>query len=66
MNITVNGDLRDVTPDTTVVALIETLHLKPALTAVQLNEVILSKEDLPTTFLSDGDKVELIRIVGGG
>lgn len=66
MNITVNGELRDVTPDTTVVALIETLRLKPALTAVQLNEVILNKNDLSTTLLSDGDTVELIRIVGGG
>ncbi|MDP7639034.1 MAG: sulfur carrier protein ThiS [Candidatus Hydrogenedentes bacterium] len=66
MNVTVNGDLRDVTPDTTVVALMETLSLKPALTAVQLNEVILSKEDLSTTLLSEGDRLELIRIVGGG
>jgi sulfur carrier protein len=66
MNVTVNGDPRDVTPDTTVVALMEALSLKPALTAVQLNDLILSKEDLPTTLLSEGDRLELIRIVGGG
>lgn len=66
MNVTINGDARDVTPDTTVGTLMDTLNLKPALTAVQLNEVILDKDDLPTTFLSEGDRVELIRIVGGG
>jgi sulfur carrier protein len=66
MNVTINGNTRDVTPDTTVVALMDTLNLKPALTAVQLNGVILNKDNLPTTFLSEGDHVELIRIVGGG
>lgn len=66
MNITVNGALRDITPDTTVAALIAQLNLKPELTAVQLNDTILPRGEAAQTMLSEGDTVELIRIVGGG
>ena len=66
MNITVNGEPRDVQPDTSLRALIESLSLKPELTAVQLNETIVHRDDVGVTMLSDGDVVELIRVVGGG
>lgn len=66
MKIEVNGNPRDVTPDTTVAALIRELNLKPELTAVQLNETILQREEAGDTVLHEGDVVELIRIVGGG
>lgn len=66
MNITVNGEPRDVQPDTSLRALIELLSLKLELTAVQLNETIVHREDVGATMLADGDVVELIRVVGGG
>ncbi len=66
MNITLNGEPRDVQPDTSVRSLIESLSLKPELTAVQLNETIVHRDDVGATMLSDGDVVELIRVVGGG
>lgn len=66
MNITVNGEPRDVQPDMSIRSLIESLSLKPELTAVQLNETIVHRDDLHATMLSDGDIVELIRVVGGG
>jgi sulfur carrier protein len=66
MVITVNGDRRDVTPDTTLARLIESLGMKPQLCAAQLNERIVPKQELGTTVLTAGDVVELIRIVGGG
>ena len=66
MNITLNGEARDVQPDTSIRSLIESLSLKPELTAVQLNEAIVPRDDVGATMLSDGDVVELIRVVGGG
>jgi len=66
MNITVNGELRDVQADMSIRLLIESLSLKPELTAVQLNEMIVPRDDVGATMLSDGDVVELIRVVGGG
>ena len=66
MNITVNGESRDVTPDTSLVGLIETLGLKRELTAVQRNDDIIHRDDLDSTPLLEGDVIELIRVVGGG
>lgn len=66
MYITVNGESRDVTPDTSLVGLIEALGLKRELTAVQRNDDIIHKDDLDSTPLLEGDVIELIRVVGGG
>lgn len=66
MNITVNGETRDLAPDTTVSALLDTLGLSPKTTVVQRNDDILVQEEHQTTLLVDGDTVELIRFVGGG
>ena len=66
MQITLNGELRDVDADTNLIDLMTSLGLKPRLTAVQRNDDIINKEDHATTILLDGDHVELIRIVGGG
>ena len=66
MQITLNGEPRDVTAGTTVRALVDSLHVKPELTAVQLNDRVLPREDFAATQVSEGDVVEVIRVVGGG
>lgn len=66
MQITLNGELRDVDHDATIVSLMISLGLKPELTAVQRNDEIIDKKDHADTILLDGDRIELIRIVGGG
>lgn len=66
MNVTVNGEARDVTPGTDLLGLIESLGLKLELTAVQHNDDIVHRDEVAGTSLSEGDRVELIRVVGGG
>ena len=66
MQITINGEVRDVEPDTTLLSLMQFLGLKPELTAVQRNDEIIDKKDHSDTILIEGDHVELIRVVGGG
>lgn len=66
MNVTVNGETRDIAPDATVMALIRELRLKPELVAAQLNDIILTREEFDETALAESDVLELIRIVGGG
>ncbi len=66
MQITINGELRDVDPDTTLLNLMKSLGLKPELTAVQRNDEIIDKKEHSDTILLEGDHVELIRVVGGG
>ena len=66
MHLTVNGEARDVPEEVTLVGLMQSLGLKPELTAVQRNDDIVSRDEHATTVLLEGDTIELIRIVGGG
>jgi len=42
------------------------LGVDPRAVAVELNERILERSELSATTLSDGDVVEIVRMVGGG
>lgn len=66
MQITVNGESRDVAPDTTVQALVESFGLDGKTVVVQRNEDIVERGDYAATLLEDGDNLDLIRFVGGG
>lgn len=66
INITVNGEFRAMLPDSTVLSLLEALGLNPRAVAVELNGEILGRDDFAGTKLSGGDRVELVRFVGGG
>lgn len=65
MKVTVNGDLRDLSDGTTVVALLEQLKLLPRSVAVELNRRLLRSEKYGTA-LNDGDAIEIVTFVGGG
>ena len=66
MTITVNGSERECASGTSLKGLIESCQLKPEITAAQVNDTIVQREDYASHVLEDGDAVELIRIVGGG
>jgi sulfur carrier protein len=66
MEITVNGTAKDVPEGLSLLALIETLQLNPDTTIVELNRSVVEKKTYPALTLSPGDKLELVRIVGGG
>ncbi len=66
MLITVNGEPREVEENLTLLALMEEVGVKPEITAAQRNEEIVDPKAVSSTFLLEGDAVELIRIVGGG
>lgn len=64
--LTLNGEPHDSQDAATVAALIESLELRPEQVAVELNRVIVSRSDYPTTVLNDGDQLEVVTFVGGG
>ena len=66
INITVNGESRAMLPDSTVLSLLEALGLNPRAVAVELNGDILGRERFAETPLAEGDRLELVRFVGGG
>ena len=66
MTISVNGKPMDVEPGLTVEALLTLLNVKREYTAVAVNREVTPKSDYAVLKLSEGDKVEIVRPMGGG
>lgn len=66
IKIVLNGKAREIAENTTVLGLLNELDIKPQGIAVELNLEIVSKSKFAETVLKDGDKVEIVRMVGGG
>ena len=65
MKLTINGESREVAAGT-VLSLLEELGLHPQGTVVERNRQIVDREAFRDTDLSEGDVLELVRLVGGG
>lgn len=65
MNITVNGEPRDLPTGETVRALVARYNLTPEKVAIELNRRLLRSEKYDTV-LQDGDEIEIVTFVGGG
>jgi sulfur carrier protein len=66
VTITVNGKTMDVEPGLTVDGLLTLLKVKREYTAVAVNREVTPRSDYGTVKLSEGDKVEIVRPMGGG
>ena len=64
--VTVNGQSMDVPAGLTVDGLLSHLSIKREYTAVAVNREITPKGEYATLTLKDGDKVEIVRPMGGG
>ena len=65
MTIRVNGQDREVSEGTTVLALIEQHNLTPQKVAIELNRRLLRTEKYDTV-LKPNDEIEIVTFVGGG
>ena len=66
MQITVNGEPRQVAENTTVAALLEELNLAGRPVAVEVNLELVPRAAHADHCLSDGDRLEIVTLVGGG
>ncbi|MDZ4804912.1 MAG: sulfur carrier protein ThiS [Candidatus Eisenbacteria bacterium] len=66
IGIQVNGAAEIVDPGTTPADLLSRLGLEGSGIAVAVNDIVVRQNELGTLVLSDGDRVEIIRAVGGG
>lgn len=66
MQITVNGEAKDVAQDLTVRGLIELLGLTDGPVAVERNREIVPRAEHLTTQLAERDTIEIVHLVGGG
>lgn len=65
MVLTVNGELYT-TDCMTVIDLLRELRIVPETVAVEVNLSIVRRKDFSTSYLHEGDSVEIVNFVGGG
>ncbi|GHD28618.1 sulfur carrier protein ThiS [Streptomyces galbus] len=66
MNVSVNGEPREVAPGTALDAVVRSLTAAPSGVAAALNETVVPRAQWPATPLSEGDRVEVLTAVQGG
>jgi len=66
MNVTINGESRDVPAGLTVAALLSHLGLATERVAIERNLEILPRAQWETTRVLPGDRYEIVHFVGGG
>ena len=69
--ITLNGQMETIPPDTTMTDLLRQTEARfkialAAPVAVEINQRIIRRADWPTTVIQPGDRVDIIQLVGGG
>ena len=66
MKITVNGRLREAVDHSTIADLLEQLDLSARHVAVEVNDEVVPKTSHHQHVLRDGDRLEVVTLVGGG
>jgi thiamine biosynthesis protein ThiS len=66
VNVTVNGELRQLPDGADLVYLLSELSLPSQRVAVEVNKVVIRRSDWDVQQLMDGDRVEIVHFVGGG
>ncbi|MCV6613268.1 MAG: sulfur carrier protein ThiS [Amphritea sp.] len=66
MRLTVNGENIQLFSANNLEQLLETLNLKEKRIAVEVNREIIPRSEHGVTRLREGDRVEIVRAVGGG
>lgn len=66
MQVRLNGEAREVPDGTTVSGLLVHLGVKARRVAVEVNEVVVTKDRYAECTIGPGDSVEIVAFVGGG
>jgi len=66
MNITLNGEKKEVLDSITVLGLLEFLKIQHQRVAVELNREIVKKDLYGTTAIKEGDSLEVVSFMAGG
>jgi sulfur carrier protein len=66
MDIIVNGEPKSVNSDYTAEQLLDDMGFAGKRVAVELNMEIVSRSNYSETFIAEGDKIEIVRAIGGG
>jgi thiamine biosynthesis protein ThiS len=66
MKLIINGEEQSLENVSSVSSLLQRLGLKADRVAIELNLEIVARGAWDSTFLKDGDRLEIVQFVGGG
>jgi sulfur carrier protein len=66
MQISVNGEARSIALGTTIAQLLDALQMQARHVAVEVNLELIPRAAHASRELHDGDKLEVVTLVGGG
>ena len=66
MEITINGEPRDVRDWVTVAELLVDLGKNPRFLAIERNQLLVPRTTHANCMLKPGDRIEIVTLVGGG
>jgi len=66
MRVLVNGNEQEIEPNTTVTALMTAYQLQPKHVAVEINCDLVPRRQFDSTVIQEGDRLEIVTLVGGG
>jgi sulfur carrier protein len=66
IDVTINGDRRQVGPGQTLAQFLAGLRLEPRMVVVERNGEIVRRELLHETPLAEGDVLEIVQMMAGG
>jgi len=66
MRVSVNGQPQSLADGASVASLLEFFDLLPQRVAVEVNLDLVRRADFADTELRDGDRIEIVTLVGGG
>ncbi len=66
MNVTINGETRDLTEPMTVIDLLSSLGIDPGKVALERNLEIVPRSTYGEVVVGDGDRLEIVHFIGGG
>jgi sulfur carrier protein len=66
VQIQLNGQPREIDEGATIAVLLAELNLLPAAVAVEVNLYLVPRGHHAESLLSEGDRVEIVSLVGGG
>ena len=66
IQVRINAESKEIPENLNIPQLLEFLELKDDLLVVELNEEVVMRADWETTKVGEGDKLEIVKAIGGG
>tara|TARA_Y100001936_G_scaffold66773_1_gene65776 strand:- start:445 stop:654 length:210 start_codon:yes stop_codon:yes gene_type:complete len=66
IQVRINAESKEIPENLNIPQLLEFLELKDDLLVVELNEEVVMRADWVTTKVGEGDKLEIVKAIGGG